>query len=251
MWRKLFTVLAVLAVIATPLFIVGGGGEVDMVDPAIPISLERELNAMKNRISELERSNPLQAGAAHDGTETRVEIGEILHPYSNPVDAEDFGVIVRDDAGVPIFLVDSGGLTIPGNQANLFDNTEAAHTHTSTSWTDSDWYQFFIGITGEVVSVRQSITCGAGITAAEAKLVVTQTSGNNYESDAIALTCNGSSVLYTWHWNHGETLDPNDAWRLGVETRITTGAGTMSLWRPQWATLRSAVAVDTNVTGNN
>lgn len=222
-----------------------------MIDPTLPHDLAAELREMKRRIGELERSNPLQRASTHDGTETRIELGEVTHPYSNPVGEDDFGMIVRSDEGVPVFMVDGGGALIPGTPGFLQAlGPVNFRSHTSTSWTAS-WQYRFVGSLGGVFSTSLQITCGSGITAAEAKVVAFDGAiagvDTDVDSSIIDLTCNGSAVSYTWHFNPGYDLDPNDVIRFQIQTRITGGSGTLSVTEPRWGVTRSVVAVDTNI----
>ncbi len=102
-----------------------------------------------------------------------------------------------------------------------------------------------------ILSTRVVIAVGAGITAAEARVVVSQKDDPDATSDAISLTAGGSPVSYTWHWHPTPTgaINADDAWRFDIETRITAGSGTVSVLQPHWAVLRSRIAVDANVTG--
>ena len=220
-------------------------------DPAIPVSLEREIRDLKSRIRALERRNSLQKASANqaDGTK-RIQIGEISHPYSDPEGEPDFGIIVRDGDATPVFMVDSGGALIPGQPMflqNSQSNGASAHTHTSSSWTDSDWNLWFVGITGTVVSLSLQILAGTGITSAEARLQTNGINSGDVTSEAIALTCNNTFVSYTWHFDIGADPNPNDTWSLRIETRITGGSGTLNVFQPRWGVLRSAIAIATNV----
>ena len=249
MSRMLVAVMMLFAFVAGAATI---GGTTMRTDPVLPASLAKEITELKRRIGALERSNPLQRASAHDGTTTRLELGTFSHPYSNPVGLDDFGAVVRNEDGAPVFLVDSGGLTIPGNPVQL-QNGDASgsmvHGHSSGSWTDALWNHYFVGMTGEVFSVDLNLQCGAGISSAQARLVTNAANGGDNTSDPITLNCTGSYESYRWHWNPGVTVNPNDVLYFTIETRITGGAGTINVYQPRWSVLRSAVAVDTNVTG--
>jgi hypothetical protein len=223
-------------------------------DPAIPVTLERELRDLKQRIRSLERRNSLQRAAANqpDGT-SRIQIGQISHPYSKPDPGdEDFGLIVRNEDGTPVFMVDGGGALIPGLQSfiqNGDSSGASAHFHSSTSWTDALWYPYFVGLTGTVVSISLNIKVGAGISSAQARLVTQGVNSGDKTSNPIALTASGSFVSYVWHWDIDSAVNPNDVWYLSIDTRITGGAGDIDVYQPRWCVLRSAVAIATNVTG--
>lgn len=219
-----------------------------MRDPALPPNLAAELVDLRRRISELERRNPLARASAHDGTNTRVEIGNITHPYSNPANQDDFGIIIRDDGGVPVFMVDSGGALIPGNPGFISDKNEQ-NSHTSSSWTDDEFITYFVGSTGEVMSMAVQYRCGTGITSAEMRLssYFVNSPGSDATTEAYSLTCDNAYHTDILHWNAGVPVNPNDVWAVESETRITGGAGTIDVRRPRWAMLRSAVAVDTNI----
>lgn len=221
-------------------------------DPALPVSLARELRDMKQRLRKLERRNSLQRASSSDPAgQRRVQIGEIVHPYSEPTpNLTDFGLIVRNDDGTPVFMVDRGGALIPGlpcQMQNGFSNGASNHSHTSGSWTDAEWYGYFVGMTGTVITVNLNIRCGAGISAAEARLRTNSVNSGDVTSEAIALTANGSYVEYQWSWDTEATVNPNDVWYFTIETRITGGSGTLDVYQPRFAVLRSAFAIATNV----
>lgn len=218
-------------------------------------NLARELAEMRRRLDRLERSPRLtNASASDDAGVKRIEFGKIAHPLSDPVGAEDFGIIGRNSAGAEVFLVDSGGSRVPGDkgfiQAAAGGSTNATpqDTHTSTSFVES-WSSWFVGVLGSVVTVQLLIAAGTGITAAEARLRTTGLNSGDATSDVIPLTANNSLVQYTWSWNPGGTVAAGDVWGLLIDTRIVTGAGTMTIVKPRFCIQRSEVGITTNVTG--
>jgi hypothetical protein len=184
----------------------------------------------------------------------RIEIGEIVHPFTDPVDQTDFGMIVRADSAAgndnqPVFMVDSGGPLIPGDKGFIQAlNATEERSHASTSFTGG-YAIWFVGVLGRVISMQLQIRVGTGITVAEAQLDTFNLNSGNATSDAIALTADNVYNTYTWHWNPAGDLDPNDVWGVRIDTRVVTGAGTIDVAKPRWCVQRSAVAVDTNVTG--
>lgn len=247
--RMLVTVLMLFAFVAGAATI---GGTTMRTDPVLPASLAKEINELKRRIAALERSNPLQQASAHDGNTTRLQVGRISHPFSNPIGADDFGLIVRAEDGTPVFMLDSGGPLIPG-QTGFIQNGDSsgasAHTHSSGAWTDAQWPLYFVGLTSQVMTVSLAIRCAPGVTTAQARLLTSGIGSGDKNSNPITLNCTGNYENYQWHWNNGGDLDPNDIWIINIETRVTGGAGDINVYQPRFAISRSAVAVDTNVTG--
>lgn len=224
-----------------------------------PHDLARLIRRLEHRIRDLETGQQARRTGQEDGAyvvedeneNERLTIGVFEHPYSNPVNQDDFGILQKDAAGAVTFLVDSGGATIPGDRgfvqeaANSSSGTPSV-TVTSTSFTET-WSVWFLGRLGAVVSISSLIDVPSGVTAAQAQLRTSGLDGGDITSDPITLTPN-SVTEYIWHWNPGGSIDPNDVYAVIIDVKVVTGSGTITAYKPRWYVQRSAIAVDTNVT---
>jgi hypothetical protein len=218
-----------------------------------------EIRDLKNRIRRLEARNSLQRASAHDGTRTRVNVGEYgdtfglrvtdetgaevfvvsdqgltkavlndgtrdrvtLGTFTNPdTAAEDFGLIVTAADGTTVFRVGDDGLATPPTIPYV-QRPSLGATHSSTSWTTA--YRFRIPhCVADGLYLRSRISVGAGISSAQARLL----GESGSVTSTRALTTGGSFVEYEWEWLHGQPTDGTETF-VELQTRITGGAGTI------------------------
>jgi hypothetical protein len=192
-------------------------------------SLASELQDMKRRLANLERSPRLTSASISDPAGVvRVRLGRLND------DGTDFGIIVADQNGADVFEVSGVGMSAPYipvtvSDAGTFD-TVTAGTFTATRWhlqaetmSHAGLYAWMLlyadaGTNGEV-----RITC-PGLGTATSPIVVTGTGASSYSQ---------------FRWLHGSAMNVGPV-QFSVEARRTAGAGAFRVYEPPSAALAAA-----------
>ena len=204
-------------------------------DVALPPDLARYMRGLETRISLLERNNPLKRASAHDGTVTRVQAGEFTNPSSG---LEDFGLVVRNDAGRIVFMVGNEGplfpLPILGGVQKVSD-----YEAVSSGSFDTQYALSMIATGHPILRIAMAVTVDAATTG-EVRLRATHSSTEDSASLALpALTDRTLQVRlnlnslsgYDDGWSGG-TGDDLDSVVFSIQARRLSGAGNVNIYHP-------------------
>jgi hypothetical protein len=213
-------------------------------DIALPPDLARYMRSLESRISLLERSNPLKRASAHDGTVTRVQVGEFTNPTT---DDEDFGMVVYNDAGLIVWAVGGDGPLFPAATIGGWQKAGEFVAVTSSSFA-TQYALTALGLGMPVLRIDFPITVDTATTG-EMRVQVTHTGTETSNVVALPALTNGTGkVSLTLSsltdvedgWTGEATADALESLIVSIQTRRVTGAGNVNMYHPQSATLFSS-----------
>ena len=220
-------------------------------DPAVPADLARYLRQLEERVGKLERSNPLQRASAHDGTETRVEVGEFTNPTTG---ADDFGVIVRNDSGLIVWAVGGDGPLYPAFNFGGFWKSGDFVAVTSASFA-TQYSISPIGTGMPTLQISFTVSVDAA-TAGEVRGAITHTGTEYSNTISLPALTNGTAVLSLQlssltdvddGWTGEATTDALESLLVEIQGRRTSGSGNVNVYHPQSAVMYSSEVSAGNV----
>lgn len=209
--------------------------------PDDPRQLWERLREIYRRLDELERANPIAAGAKvrngrlvfsdETGTVERVVIGRLGDGT--------YGIQVLDgDGTTQRFRADEDGLHVPYLQASFIpvvNDLTDTRLCVVTSGSFSAYYRAQFGqVTHKGVGIRAICSTDVGTTA---EFRILSPSGGTGNTDAVAVG-SGGSVAQSFDWLHGLNLTAGPVY-FDVECRRTSGGGNAYIWLPNDAIMRT------------